>query len=96
LVSDVFDTHEVTVLQAIQPTPEGETYQQKNPYPLESLAWAAWILAWLGGWKGYGKRQPGPVSMLRGLWAFDRLRQGWDIALLYVSLLSIRENVCIR
>ncbi len=51
--TDVFPESEIEVLAHLQPTLEGKTEKQKNPHPLLSLAWAAWIIARLGGWKGY-------------------------------------------
>src|SRR4051812_8249485 len=29
-----------------------------NPHPTDSLAWAAWIIARLGGWNGYASSRP--------------------------------------
>lgn len=79
--TDVFTTDEIEVLHHIQPTLEGKTEKQKNPHVLDTLAWAAWMIARLGGWKGYAsERKPGPITMLRGLQAFSSIRQGWDLA----------------
>lgn len=90
--TDAFDVDEISVLQHIQPTLEGKTEKQKNPHPLRSLAWAAWIIARLGGWKGYAsERKPGPITMLRGLQAFAAIQQGWLLARSLVT-----KDVCIR
>lgn len=90
--TDAFDADEIGVLQHVQPTLEGKTEKQKNPHPLRSLAWAAWIIARLGGWKGYAsERKPGPITMLRGLQAFSAMRQGWLLA-----RSAIDKDVCIR
>ena len=32
---------------------EGKTEKQKNQLPRNQLSWAAWVIARLGGWKGY-------------------------------------------
>lgn len=78
---DAFDAQEVELLQQVLPTLEGKTDKQKNPYPPCSLAWAAWIIARLGGWKGYAsERKPGPITLLHGLQTFSALQQGWMLA----------------
>ena len=53
-----FTPAEIDTLQALLPTLEGKTALQKNPHPPQSLAWAAWIIAKLGGWDGYPKSTP--------------------------------------
>lgn len=46
-----------------------------NSHDPESLAWAAWVIARLGGWDGYqSQRPPGPITMQRGLQELDRAR----------------------
>lgn len=90
--TDAFDADEIDVLQHIQPTQEGKTEKQKNPHPLRSLAWAAWIIARLGGWKGYAsERKPGPITMLHGLQTFFAIQQGWLLA-----RSATAKDVCIR
>jgi len=46
-----------------------------------TLAWAAWIIARLGGWKGYSTSEspPGSLTMRRGLDAFDRIWHGYTM-----------------
>jgi hypothetical protein len=76
-----FETSEISVLRHLNPTLEGKTAKQKNPHPLDSLAWAAWIIARLGGWNGYtSERPPGPITMLRGLTSFASIVHGFTIA----------------
>lgn len=78
---DCFEPREQELLQQVGPTLEGKTVKQKNPHAPGSLAWAAWIVARLGGWKGYAsERPPGPITMLNGLRALDNIRRGWEIA----------------
>lgn len=90
--TDAFVTEEIDLLRHLQPTLEGKTEKQKNPHPIATLAWAAWIIARLGGWKGYAsERKPGPLTMLHGLQSFSSIRQGWALAR------SMGEkDVCIR
>jgi hypothetical protein len=77
----VFEPEELPVLAALQPTLEGRTEKQRNPHPLASLAWAAWIIARLGGWNGYkSESPPGPVTMHHGLARFASLADGWNLA----------------
>ncbi|GAB3382241.1 hypothetical protein GCM10027514_22150 [Azotobacter armeniacus] len=69
------------MLQDIGPRQEGRTTRQKNPHPPGSLAWASWIIARLGGWKGYAsERKPGPVILFHGLQTFANIHRGWALA----------------
>lgn len=78
-LEDVFQADEQAALEAVSAQLEGKTARQKNPHPKASLAFAAWVCARLGGWTGYyGK--PGPVVMLRGLYEFRAIQQGWSLA----------------
>jgi hypothetical protein len=75
------DEDEAAALDALGSRLEGGTARQRNPHPPRSLAWAAWIVARLGGWDGYpsARRPPGPITLKRGL---DRLRaiaEGWTL-----------------
>ena len=73
-----FDPDDRPVLETVSESLEGKTARQKNPHPKGSLAFAAWVLARLGGWTGYyGK--PGPMVMLRGLVRFQAIKHGWDL-----------------
>jgi hypothetical protein len=54
-----FELDDQPVLEALSSQLEGATARQKNPHPKGSLAFAAWVIARLGGWTAYyGK--PGP------------------------------------
>jgi hypothetical protein len=79
-VSDCFDEPRQQLLEQLGPTLEGKTAKQKNPHPKASLAWAAWIVARLGGWNGYAsERPPGPITMHNGLKALENIQRGWMI-----------------
>jgi hypothetical protein len=79
--SDVFDEQEMQVLEKLQPQLEGHTDKQKNPHQKKTLAWAAWMIARLGGWKGYASEtKPGPITMLEGQQRFFAMAQGWKLA----------------
>ena len=59
---------------------KGATAKQKNPHPKGTLAFAAWVIARLGGWTAYyGK--PGPKVMRIGLEAFRRIKYGTTLRL---------------
>ena len=75
-LGDVFATDDLPLLQALCNRVQGATRRQRNPHPPDSLAWAAWIIARLGGWDGYyGK--PGPITMFNGLRDFRAAQIGW-------------------
>lgn len=79
--SRVFDPDEIVVLDALQPQLQGRTAKQQNPSPPNTLAWAAWTIARLGGWTGYAsERPPGPITMRDGLTRFAAITQGWSLA----------------
>jgi len=64
-IIDAFAPEDAPFIQAVSATLEGKTARQKNPHPPNSLAFASWVCARLGGWTGYyGK--PGPIVMLEG------------------------------
>ena len=79
--SDAFDDDELAVLGKLQDKFQGKSPKQKNPYPVNSMAWAAWTIARLGGWTGYpSEAKAGPITMLHGLQRFDGMVQGWKLA----------------
>ena len=78
-MTDVFDSADQPVLEAICTRLEGKTTRQKNPHPSGSLAYATWVCARLGGWTGY-YRKPGPIVILRGHLKLQAMREGWSIA----------------
>lgn len=72
-----FTPDEIETLRALVPTLEGKTALQKNPHPQLSLAWAAWVIAKLGGWDGYPKSTPpGPITFRHGLEYFKAIDHG--------------------
>lgn len=76
----VFSPAERQALEALLPRLEGATAAQKNPHPSHSLAWAAWIIAKLGGWDGYkSSRPPGPITFRHGLEYFHAIVYGWSL-----------------
>lgn len=75
-----FTPAEIQTLEALVPRLEGATTKQKNPHPPHSLAWAAWVIAKLGGWDGYpSSRPPGPITFRHGLEYFYGIAYGWSL-----------------
>lgn len=80
-IMTVFNEEECKVLSVVLIKLEGKTEKQKNPYSIERLSWASWIIGRLGGWKGYqSESPPGPITMLRGLKRFQSLLEGYQLA----------------
>lgn len=75
-----FTAEEVRTLVALVPQLQGATAAQKNPHPAHSLAWAAWVIAKLGGWDGYkSSKPPGPITFRNGLEYFHAIVYGWNL-----------------
>jgi hypothetical protein len=73
--ANLFTEPEIGTLAALGPTLEGKTERQRNQHPVRSLAWAAWIIARLGGWNCYYK-PPGPITFRRGMEQFYAIHRG--------------------
>jgi len=79
-LTDAFDPMDQPILEAVSSQLEGKTVRQQNPHPKGTLAFAAWVIARLGGWTGYyGK--PGPQVMRRGLADFQAIKHGATLRL---------------
>ena len=76
-ITTIFDQQEVLLLKKINLKYEGKTKKQKNPYDEATLSYGAWIIARMGGWKGYTARLPGPITMERGLDKFQTIFEAW-------------------
>lgn len=75
----VFTPDEIEALKAINKTLKGRTELQKNHHRPNTLAWAAWIIAKLGGWDGYAShRPPGPITFHMGMARFQLLLYGQE------------------
>jgi hypothetical protein len=66
-----FAQHDITLIAILNQQMQGNTARQKNPHPPNSLAWAAWVIAKLGGWHEYQAKPPGPITFRNGLTAFQ-------------------------
>ena len=79
--SRVFTVEQIEVLQVLQNKLQGRTAKQRNPYPLDTLAWAGWTIARLGGWTGYqSDKSAGPITMRDGLDRFNGIVDGFQLA----------------
>jgi len=75
-----FTDDQLSTLDALDTRYTGKTSLQRNPHPHRSLAWAAWLIARLGGWDGYpSSRPPGPITFKNGIDTFLTLAQGWAL-----------------
>lgn len=85
LASRVFSAEQIEVMRALQKKLQGRTHKQQNPFAPHSLAWAAWTVARLGGWTGYGSdHSKGPITMRDGLERLAGIVDGYMLA----------KNVC--
>jgi len=75
---NAFSPSDIAVLDSLNAGYQGRTALQSNPHPTHGLAWAAWIIARLGGWNGYpSSKPPGPITMRHGLEYFRAIAKGW-------------------
>jgi len=75
-----FDSTLLPALAALNARYQAKTSRQRNPHPHASMAWAAWIIARLGGWDGYpSSRPPGPITLKHGLDQFHAIAIGWAL-----------------
>lgn len=79
-ITEVFNEEEIKCLRKIE-TSLQKTDKTTNPNDPAKLAWASWIIARLGGWKGNSKqRRPGPIILLKGVEKFENMFEGWQLA----------------
>lgn len=80
-IETLFSPQEIAVLKVLSKSLEGRTEKQRNPYPQESLAFGVWVIARLGGWKGYGsQRKPGVYTLQIGLNKFYVFYEAYNMA----------------
>ncbi|WOH53118.1 IS4 family transposase [Bradyrhizobium sp. sBnM-33] len=76
--SNAFNKEQIKLLAALATKYEGRTKLQSNPHRPQTLAWASWIIARLGGWDGYPRTKPGPITMRHGLQYFLGVASAWE------------------
>lgn len=73
-----FSEQEIECLEIQIKQLEGKTEKLKNPYKSSDLKRYIWVIARLGGWKGYlSERKPGITTFWIGLQKFTAIMQGW-------------------
>lgn len=73
-----FSEEEIQCLEIQIQQLEGKTEKLKNPYKSSDLKRYIWVIARLGGWKGYlSERKPGITTFWMGLQKFSAIMQGW-------------------
>lgn len=80
-IEEVFNNQEIDCLEKLNDDLEGQTEKQRNPHSKGNLAWAAWVIARLGGWKEFytKDRPPGNKTFVWGLEKFDSIMIGYNI-----------------
>lgn len=69
-----FGPNELALLDRLAVKYKARTALQQNPHPYASLAWAAWLIARLGGWDGYpSSKPPGPITFKHGIEQFHAM-----------------------
>ena len=80
-ISAIFDNQEQACLDQLNEKLQGTTENQCNPHKQGTIKWGTWVVARLGGWKGYkSQRKPGPVTLQKGLVKFYTIYEGWNLA----------------
>lgn len=76
-----FDKTEQAFLKVLNTKLGGTTKKLENPFKKHELRWGTWIIARLGNWKGYKtQRDPGVITLQKGLVKFYHMLEGWLIA----------------
>jgi hypothetical protein len=85
--SNAFNDAEIEALSALERRLREKTPRRINRHTPRSLAWAAWIIARLGGWNGYTSakaKPPGPITFYNGLAYFRACADGWALRDVYM------------
>lgn len=80
-IEHVFNETQIKCLKDLCKKYEGKTEKLKNRNDPRTLKWASWVIARIGGWKGYAsQRPPGPITFFKGLHKFHLMYEGWCMA----------------
>lgn len=76
-----FSSDEQACMELQIPQLEGARKKLKNPYTPSTLRRYIWVVARLGGWKGYqSERRPGITTFWLGLKRFDAVFSGFNLS----------------
>ncbi len=80
-IEEVFDGEQIEVLQLLNNKLQGKTQKQQNLNDPARTKWATWIVARLGGWKGYDSQgPPGVIVLKRGLDRLNYIIEGVNLS----------------
>lgn len=76
-IEEVFDHEQIEVLNKLNKKLQGNTLKLQNNNDPKRTRWATWIVARLGGWKGYDSQGlPGVIVLKRGLERLEYIIEG--------------------
>lgn len=79
-IESVFSAKEIQMLEILNQSLQGKTEKLRNPHKMESLAFATWVIARMGGWKGYAsQRKPGAYTLKVGIAKFYHFKEAFYI-----------------
>ncbi|MFN8349354.1 MAG: hypothetical protein U0X91_30410 [Spirosomataceae bacterium] len=83
-VNELFTESEIECLKVLNVKFSGNTpggvRKIKKPLPDTALSWAFWVIARLGGWKGYNsQRPPGVIILYKGIKKFELILMGYEL-----------------
>jgi len=64
-IGEVFDAEQIEALHKLEKKLQGNTQKLQNNFDPKTTKWATWIIARLGGWKGYESQGPPGVIVLK-------------------------------
>lgn len=79
-IEEVFEAEQIEVLHKLDRKLQGNTPKLKNNFNPRTTKWATWIIAKLGGWKGYESQgPPGVIVLKRGIERLGYIIEGINL-----------------